>query len=84
MPPFEQTTRPTNGHDPEVGRPAVPLAERLLWSQDDISALIGLSRRSIERLRSAGRFPRPDLALGRRVLWRPETIRDWIDKQSGK
>jgi hypothetical protein len=48
--------------------PAVPLHERLTWGLDDIAALTGLSRRSLERSRSAGRLPRPDLTCGRRVV----------------
>jgi hypothetical protein len=56
----------------------VPIHEKLVWSADDISALTGLSRRLLERERSAGRMPPPDIRVGRRVLWRPETIRRWI------
>jgi predicted DNA-binding transcriptional regulator AlpA len=56
----------------------------LTWGLDDIEALTGLSRRTLERLRSSGKFPRPDLVVGRRVLWRPSSIQEWIDKQSYK
>jgi hypothetical protein len=39
----------------------------------------GVSRRTIERERSAGRFPLPDLHIGKAPLWRPETIRRWVE-----
>jgi hypothetical protein len=63
---------------PEAGRPAVPIHERLTWGLADLAALTGLSRRTLERERSAGRLPRPDLKVGKRVLWKPETIHFWI------
>jgi predicted DNA-binding transcriptional regulator AlpA len=57
----------------------VPIHERLTWGLDDLSALTGLSRRTLERERSAGRLPKPDLRVGKRVLWKPETIREWVE-----
>jgi excisionase family DNA binding protein len=53
---------------------------KLAWSADDVARLLGLSRRWIERELSAGRFPAPDLRCGRRILWRPETVRAWVAK----
>ncbi len=41
------------------GMPAVPIPERLLYRLDEIAGLVGVSRRTIERQRSAGRFPPP-------------------------
>jgi hypothetical protein len=65
--------------DARVRPPAVPIHERLTWGLDDLSALTGLSRRTLERERSAGRLPPPDLRVGKRVLWKPETVRAWIE-----
>ena len=67
---------------PQSARPTVPLRDRLTWGIDDLSALTGLSRRTLERERSAGRFPKPDLYVGKRPMWRPETIRRWIEAGS--
>ena len=53
--------------------------ERLTLRLDELAASLGVSRRAIERERSAGRFPRPDLTIGRMPLWRPETIRRWME-----
>jgi hypothetical protein len=65
------------GH--EAPPAAVPLHDKLVWSLADIAALIGVSRRLLEKELSAGRMPRCDLRIGRRCLWRPRTIREWIE-----
>ena len=46
---------------------------------DEVAATLGISRRALERERSAGRFPRADLTIGRMPSWRPETIRAWVE-----
>jgi hypothetical protein len=48
---------------------------KLLWDLSDIAALTGLSRRLLERELAAGRFPRADLRVGRRALWRQISVR---------
>src|SRR5262249_2866771 len=52
-----------------------PLAYRL----DELADALGVSRRAIERERSAGRVPPPDLHIGKMPLWRVETIRHWLE-----
>jgi predicted DNA-binding transcriptional regulator AlpA len=63
--------------------PAAPgeLADAIepLLSIDALARVLNASRRSIERLRSAGKLPRPDLRIGKMPRWRPETIRRWIE-----
>jgi predicted DNA-binding transcriptional regulator AlpA len=51
---------------------------RLALRLEEIATALGVSRRAIERERSAGRFPKPDRVIGRMPLWRVETIRAWI------
>jgi predicted DNA-binding transcriptional regulator AlpA len=62
---------------------AKPLAEgfadRLTLRLDELAHALGVSRRAIERERSAGRFPPPDLTIGRMPLWRLETIVEWAN-----
>jgi predicted DNA-binding transcriptional regulator AlpA len=74
--------------DPEVPRPEAASAlagpSLLLWTIDDLAAALAISRRTAERMLSAGKLPRPDLRIGRMPRWRPETIRQWIDDQSRK
>ncbi|MBX6316696.1 MAG: transcriptional regulator, partial [Isosphaeraceae bacterium] len=43
--------------------------ERLAWRLGEVARALGTSRRTIERQRSAGRFPAPDLHIGRAPLW---------------
>ncbi len=68
----------------EPDRPVVPIADRLVWGLDDLSALTGASRRTFERERSAGRLPPPDKKIGKRPFWTPETIRRWIAEGGGR
>ena len=54
--------------------------EALLWRiEPHITGVTTLPRRTIERLRSRGEFPAPDKIVGRVMLWRPSTIRAWIE-----
>ncbi len=62
--------RPT----PDVDPAPRPTPERLTLRLDDLAESLGVSRRTLERERSAGRFPRPDLMIGKMPLWRPESI----------
>ena len=60
----------------QTSEEVVPVA-RLGLRLDEVAAMFGVSRRAIERERSAGRFPRHDLTIGKMPLWRPETLREW-------
>ncbi len=67
--------------DPEPTRPGIePLAVNL----NQLPGLIGVSRRTIERELSAGRFPQPDRRVGRRPLWRVATIEAWLAGGGGR
>jgi predicted DNA-binding transcriptional regulator AlpA len=76
-----RSTLPAAELPSEAPRPEAPAAvvDRLALRLDEVAVALGVSRRAIERERSAGRFPRPDLTIGRMPLWRPETIRRWIE-----
>jgi hypothetical protein len=37
-------------------------------------------RRLVERMRSAGKIPKPDIKIGKMPRWKPETIRRWIER----
>jgi len=51
---------------------------------DDLASVLNISRRGLERLRTAKKVPEPDLVLGRMPRWKPATIRTWIDSSRGK
>lgn len=59
--------------------PLDALAARWTVRLDEVAAALGVSRSVIERERRAGRFPKPDRTIGRIPLWKPETIRAWVD-----
>jgi hypothetical protein len=67
----------------EAARPvaAPPPADALapLLSVADLARVLNESRRTIERLRAAGKLPRPDLHIGKMPWWKAETIRRWIE-----
>jgi len=46
---------------------------------DDLPRVLSCSRRTVERLRASGKFPKPDLLIGtgsrKSPRWKPETIR---------
>ena len=82
MPSLAKKATPGEGESSGVcaeGGPAVPPVERLLWRTEDIVVATNLPRRTIERLRSRGEFPKPDKVCGRICLWRPETIKAWSE-----
>jgi predicted DNA-binding transcriptional regulator AlpA len=55
------------------------VAERL-WSIHDLAAYLNCSRRAVERMRSAGKLPRPTQHVGRMPRWSPEAIRRWAER----
>jgi predicted DNA-binding transcriptional regulator AlpA len=63
-------------------RPGVILVEKTtiepLVGVEGLAKILSVSRRTIERQRSAGNFPRPDLYIGKMPRWQPETVRRWI------
>jgi predicted DNA-binding transcriptional regulator AlpA len=68
--------------NPPLNDQSNPPLEPLL-SIADLVRVLNASRRVVERLKSAGKLPRPDLIIGRMPRWRPDTIRQWIE-QGGK
>ena len=63
-------------------RPRTPPIMRLASRLDEVASSVGISRRTLERLRAAGKFPRPDLKVGKLPLWSRETLATWM-KEGG-
>lgn len=59
-----------------------PRIEPMTLRIEEVADALGVSRRAIERERASGRFPRPDLTIGKMPLWRPETVRDYLSQQA--
>jgi predicted DNA-binding transcriptional regulator AlpA len=67
-------------------RPENDIADETPERMISINALanfLDVNRRTVERMRSAGKLPKPDVHAGKMPRWKPETIRRWIDKQAG-
>jgi predicted DNA-binding transcriptional regulator AlpA len=59
---------------------ATPSVPRIAYGLAEAAESLGISRRTLERMRSAGKFPKPDARAGKRPLWRPETITGWLEQ----
>jgi len=70
-------SEPTGSPRPLPEPATVP---RLAFRLDEVALSLGLSRRTLERERSAGRMPKPDMRVGKMPLWRPDTIREWVER----
>lgn len=80
------SNRPTDslstGFETLIGSSALKTAAEpgaLLWGMSGCAKALGISRSTLERERSGGRFPPPDRMIGRRPLWRPTTVERYID-----
>lgn len=60
-----------------------PIVIEPLLTIVDLAKALSCSRRLVERMRSSGKLPRPDMHVGRMPRWQAETIRGWIN-QSGR
>ena len=63
-----------------TGHAARPAVERLVYRIEEVAVALGVSRRAIERVRTAGRFPSADKYIGKMPLWRVETIRSYLER----
>jgi hypothetical protein len=66
-----------------VVRVSEPLG-RLTYRLGEVARSLGVSRRTLERERSAGRFPPPDLTIGKAPLWTRETLVRWVGEGGGR
>ena len=61
----------------DVAEPAPP-AEPLLWTPDDLAAVLQVSVRTVRRLELLGQIgPRP-MTIGRGIRYRVDEVRRWI------
>lgn len=58
---------------------ADPRRPEPLWSIEDIATYLRVDRRTIERLRASGKFPRPTVKIGRLPRWSPASVRRWVE-----
>src|SRR4051812_31333705 len=58
--------------EPDPTRSVVAPVPRLALRLDEVAAAVGMSRRAIEREKSAGRLPPPDKFIGKCPVWSVE------------
>lgn len=63
---------------PAVTDAAVAKPDPLLLSAEALGELLQVSERSVWRLRSAGKLPRP-VRVGGSIRWRKGEIRRWVE-----
>jgi predicted DNA-binding transcriptional regulator AlpA len=59
--------------------PAIATSLSPLVTKADLESILKVDKRTIDRMRSAGQLPKPDLMISRFPRWRVETIRAWIE-----
>jgi predicted DNA-binding transcriptional regulator AlpA len=59
-----------------VGEKA-PLLDRLVFWKPDLTTLTGKTSRTIDRWISAGEFPKADVTISGKPVWRRETLQAW-------
>jgi predicted DNA-binding transcriptional regulator AlpA len=64
--------------DRDNGLNAVPLRQPLLLTVEEVAALLTISVRSVWRMQSAHKIPKP-VRLAGSVRWRLSEIQDWVD-----
>ena len=57
----------------------LPCAIQPLLSIADLAQILNVSRSAVERMRSSGLLPPPDLNIGKMSRWKAATVRVWID-----
>jgi excisionase family DNA binding protein len=51
----------------------------MLLTADEVAAMLGVSERTLWRLLSAGKVPKP-VRFGRNTRWRVAEVKEWIDR----
>lgn len=76
-----------NRHDPDCWDdpdgpvdPSPADASRLLWSGEVVAWSLSISRRTLQRQVSQGLFPKADRYINEMPRWKPQTVRDWVDR----
>jgi predicted DNA-binding transcriptional regulator AlpA len=59
------------------------LDENRLWKVNDLAKYIGVSPRTVYRLRKVGKCP-PSYKLVKALRWMPSVVKKWIKEESGK
>ena len=53
---------------------------RLTYRINELASMLGVSVKTLDRMRRAGEFPPPDQHAGRVLLWRVGTVESWLER----
>jgi predicted DNA-binding transcriptional regulator AlpA len=59
---------------------STPTSLEPLLSIVDLTTILNVGRRTLERMLASGEFPSADLRIGKMPRWRQSTVADWIAK----
>jgi hypothetical protein len=68
----------------QLRQQAFPGSQVIALRKKQAARLVGINPRTLERLLSAGKFPRADAYAGRCPLWRRETLERWVADGGGR
>jgi len=67
-----------------IERQDSPQVQPLAYRKRDAARLCSISPRLLERLLSAGKFPRADARAGKCLLWTRSTLENWLRAGGGR
>ena len=56
-------------------------SNRLAYRLSELSPMLGVSIKTLDRMRKNSSFPPPDQTAGRILLWRVETVEAWLSRE---
>lgn len=60
-----------------------PVTCEQLMRPRDVARTLNIGKRTFERWLASGRFPRPDIKVGPKILlWKPATVTAWVEQVS--
>ena len=62
--------------------PAIPANCEALMTTEQVAAAMGVTKRQVHLMLSAGKFPSCDLRIGRLARWKVSTFNKWVNSQA--
>lgn len=62
--------------------PTLPESCDILMTTEQVAAAMGVTKRQVHLMLSAGKFPACDLRIGRLARWKVSTFNRWVSSQS--
>ena len=58
--------------------------QELVWPGPQTAKAVGLSLRTVRRLEAAGDFPPHIVLSGRRIGWKVESVKKWVENRAAE